>query len=205
MFPFELILNVSLHKKRDYARHTHIHTPRNTRILSFYLGFKQDGRFILTHRVKLASHEVQCFHPRRGRDVGSFTVEWEWPSASRLSSKCTPPPSLHWDLSFALIPRYYRKEVGLRSHRTHTQPWRISVTFQTLENNDLVEEALHLCPLTRAPKVKLREERKGRILCNEITSQVWTLTLCESSAQRKNTKICHHLLVQISSELITLT
>ncbi len=74
--------------------HTRTDKHTHTSFFFFYLGFKREGRRTFhshTRRVKLASHEVQCFHPRRGRDVASFTVEWEWPGASRLSSKCPTP------------------------------------------------------------------------------------------------------------------
>lgn len=45
---------------------------------------------------------------------------------------CTLPHHYHnhqWDLLIYLITHSCRKEVGLCSHRTHTQQWRISVTF----------------------------------------------------------------------------
>lgn len=74
---------------------SHPHTNENTdaHIASFYLGIKTGRRRTFhshTHREELASHGAQCFHPRRGQDVASFTVELERPGALQLS--CKRPP-----------------------------------------------------------------------------------------------------------------
>lgn len=77
--------------------HTHTHRPSHkqthTSPLSTLGSNKAEGGMSYSHtrREKLASHEAQCFHPRRGRNVASFTVEWERPGAFALSSKCPPP------------------------------------------------------------------------------------------------------------------
>lgn len=150
--------------------HTYAHSHwEKTHILSFYLGFKQDGRRTLhSHTLNETffpwsavlsppqGSGCRLVHSRMGMTQCLQALLWMPPQTPHPHP--LPPPPLHWDLSVSLIPHFCRKEVGLRSHWTHTQWWRISVTFQTLENNDPVEEALHLQPLSKSEAV--REERR---------------------------------------------
>lgn len=90
-------------------RHVHARAHTRTHISSLYLGFKRGAagkRLILTHAKRNSlPMKLQCFHPRRGRDVASFTFEWERPGASALSSECPhPPPTTNGTRSVPLIP-----------------------------------------------------------------------------------------------------
>lgn len=161
--------------------HTHTHTPHRST-----LGrdeAQRGKRLVLSHAERVwLPMKAQCFHPHRGRDVASFTVEWERPGASAFSSEWgRPPPTAHhqWDPLAPSHPSPCRKEVGLHPHRTHTrnsdESPRPSKHWKTTTP---ARRPPHLRPLTRAVEVKAESQRgqKSSYMMRNKDSSPWGLT-----------------------------
>ena len=151
-------------------------------LFSFYLGFKRDGRtdVSFSHTQSETSFPWSAvLSPPQGSGCRLVHSRMGMTSCLRSLLLMPPLPSSSTSPLGSLNrshPSLLPEGSGVASHRTHTQQWRISVTFQTLENNDPVEEALHLpTPHTCSEKWDgVRERKEGGMMHGEETSTVWT-------------------------------